>query len=314
MNPIDLLLLAYVGLYTAFRFRRGAISLSLELAGLLASIAVALLGYGMLSTWLDDFMPEALSRAASFVLLLILAETVLFTLIRILTQTIPTTLRGSPLNRWLGLAPAAANGIVLAAILLTIAYGLPLPQNVRDQLASSAIGRPLIDKTGATVEPIFGEALRGLMNTLTQEPPAGERIELGFTATKVKEDERAERRMWELLNQERASRGIAPVALETGPLREVARAHSRDMFARGYFAHENPDGKSPFDRMREGGVSFRTAGENLAYAPDVEIAHEGLMNSPPHKKNILDPDFRRVGIGAISAGWRGTMFTQNFTN
>jgi uncharacterized protein YkwD len=95
---------------------------------------------------------------------------------------------------------------------------------------------------------------------------------------------------------------------------EVARAYSKTMLQRGFFSHDTPEGQSPFDRMRVGGVDFVVAGENLALAPTVTLAHQGLMDSPGHRANILRPEFGRVGIGAAVADGRGRMFTQNFAN
>ena len=119
--------------------------------------------------------------------------------------------------------------------------------------------------------------------------------------------------MLELVNQERIANGLAP--LEADPeLTEVARRHSAHMLARGYFSHYTPEGKVPFERIREGGVGFRTAGENLAFAPTVKIAHTGLMNSPGHRANILRAAFGRVGIGILDGGRRGLMVTQKFRN
>jgi uncharacterized protein YkwD len=86
------------------------------------------------------------------------------------------------------------------------------------------------------------------------------------------------------------------------------------MFQQGYFAHVDPDGTTPFDRMKRGGVTFRAAGENLALAPTVDVAHEGLMNSPGHRANILNPSFHRIGIGVADGGMHGKMFTQNFAD
>ena len=86
------------------------------------------------------------------------------------------------------------------------------------------------------------------------------------------------------------------------------------MFARGYFAHATPEGRDPFERMREAKVSFLTAGENIALAPTLEIAHTGLMNSPGHRANILRPQFGRVGIGIVDGGIHGLMVTQDFRN
>jgi uncharacterized protein YkwD len=64
--------------------------------------------------------------------------------------------------------------------------------------------------------------------------------------------------------------------------------------------------------MREDGVRFRTAGENLALAPTLDIAHNGLMNSPGHRANILRPQFGRLGIGILDGGRAGLMVTQKF--
>jgi uncharacterized protein YkwD len=94
----------------------------------------------------------------------------------------------------------------------------------------------------------------------------------------------------------------------------VARKHSADMFARGYFSHINPNGEDPFDRMRKGGIRFLAAGENLALAQTLTIAHNGLMNSPGHRANILQPAFGRLGIGILNSGIHGLMITQNFRN
>jgi uncharacterized protein YkwD len=97
-------------------------------------------------------------------------------------------------------------------------------------------------------------------------------------------------------------------------LTEVARQHSTDMFRRGYFAHVTPENGTPFDRIREAKIRFLTAGENLALAPSMQIAHTGLMKSPGHRANILRPEFGRVGIGIMDGGIHGLMVTQNFRN
>src|SRR5687767_14689104 len=64
---------------------------------------------------------------------------------------------------------------------------------------------------------------------------------------------------------------------------------------RGYFAHVTPENRSPFDRIREADVRFLAAGENLALAPSVQLAHNGLLKSPEHRANILRSSFGRVG-------------------
>ena len=86
------------------------------------------------------------------------------------------------------------------------------------------------------------------------------------------------------------------------------------MFARSYFSHSTPEGRSPFDRLRAARLGFRAAGENLALSPNLKQAHQGLMNSPGHRANILNPAFGRLGVGIVDGGRRGLMVTQTFRN
>jgi uncharacterized protein YkwD len=94
-------------------------------------------------------------------------------------------------------------------------------------------------------------------------------------------------------------------------LLQATRAHSADMLARNFFAHDNPDGESPFDRMRKAGYSFQTAGENIAFhgttgSIDETLTslqlHEDLFVDEDfpdrgHRVSILNPDFKEVGVG-----------------
>ena len=91
-----------------------------------------------------------------------------------------------------------------------------------------------------------------------------------------------------------------------------AREHSAEMFSLRYFGHISPVSGSPFDRLEAAGIAYSRAGENLAYAQSVAVAHRGLMQSEGHRENILRPEFTRIGIGVISAGPYGRMFTQMF--
>ena len=77
------------------------------------------------------------------------------------------------------------------------------------------------------------------------------------------------------------------------------------MFANGYFSHYDQHNTSPFDRMKSVGISYTSAGENLALAPNVNLAMQGLMNSPGHRANILSTSFHKVGIGVVDGGIRG---------
>ena len=151
------------------------------------------------------------------------------------------------------------------------------------------------------------------MNSLTVHPSSSETINLHFTYDRPQVRPFLEEKMLELVNKERAKEGLSPLRADP-EIRKVAREHSRDMFQRGYFAHVNPDGKNPFDRMRAANIQFTAAGENLALAQTVEIAHTNLMNSPGHRANIMNPAFGRLGIGILDGGFYGLMISQEFRN
>src|SRR5206468_8869455 len=133
--------------------------------------------------------------------------------------------------------------------------------------------------------PVFEPALKQTLNRLiTIEPGSNERVELPFKVENARPVPGLETEMLDLVNQERTSRGLKPLAPDP-ELTVVGREHSGDMFTRGYFSHYTPEGKDPFERMTTAGVRFRIAGENLALAPTLQIAHTGLMNSPGHRAN-----------------------------
>lgn len=117
--------------------------------------------------------------------------------------------------------------------------------------------------------------------------------------------------MLSMINKERSASGLAPLKSDSA-LTRLARLKAKDMIDGGYFNHQSPTYGSPFDMMKSAGVSYKTAGENLAGASSVASAHKNLMNSPGHRANILNGAFNRVGIGIVSGGPYGKMFVQMF--
>jgi uncharacterized protein YkwD len=118
-----------------------------------------------------------------------------------------------------------------------------------------------------------------------------------YTASSESLKEGFEYQLFDLTNATRVNHNL-PVLTWDDHVRETARKHSLDMAENKYFSHTNLDGQSPFDRMLEDDILFSVAGENLAYGQFSSIfAHEGLMNSMGHRENILQPDFRNLGVG-----------------
>ncbi len=120
-----------------------------------------------------------------------------------------------------------------------------------------------------------------------------------------------EQRMVELVNQERAAAGLPALKVNL-ELVKVARLKAQDMVANNYFSHTSPTYGSPFAMMKQFGITYRTAGENLAGAPNMEMAHKNLMNSPGHRANILNTSFTQMGIGVAEGSPYGKIFVQMF--
>lgn len=120
--------------------------------------------------------------------------------------------------------------------------------------------------------------------------------------------------LFELTNSARIQRSL-PLLKWDDATRDTARKHSEDMAKNHYFSHTNLAGQSPFDRMTEDGISFFIAGENLAYGQYSSIfAHEGLMNSPGHRENIVKPEFGYLGIGTAFNEEEQPYYTAKFFN
>ncbi|MDD6308192.1 MAG: stalk domain-containing protein [Clostridia bacterium] len=127
-----------------------------------------------------------------------------------------------------------------------------------------------------------------------------------------KTEESDEKRVLTLVNQYRAEAGLAPLVWDD-TLAKVAASHSKDMANRNYFSHTTPEGLSPFDRMEKMGVTYRTAGENIAAGMRTpEDVMEQWMNSPGHYANIMNANYKRLGVGIAKGGSYGVYWTQNF--
>ncbi|MPM73269.1 hypothetical protein SDC9_120245 [bioreactor metagenome] len=114
-----------------------------------------------------------------------------------------------------------------------------------------------------------------------------------------------------LLNQDRAANGLPALTLNS-KLTSLADAYAADMIKRGYFSHYNPEGQSPFDRMNNAGISYKTAGENLAINTNVSAAEAAFMKSSGHRANILNSSYTDVGIGVVHSSDGSVYVVQEF--
>jgi len=318
-NLIDALLILIVLLSVIFGWQRGFILGLLDLLRWIGSLLAALYFYQPVSRLLARFVDwsEIWSQPLAFVLVVIVVGLLIQLLGNSLLKRVLPDIHRSRTNRILGALPGLASGLITAAIASALLFALPLSDNFQENLRESRAANELAvltDELEASLAPVFEPAIKQTLNRrIPTSPESTERVALPFQIENAPPRPELEAAMLELINRERAANNLEP--LEADPeMREVARLHSADMFARSYFSHNTPEGKTPFDRMRDRNVRYRTAGENLALAPTLQIAHTGLMNSPGHRANILQPRFGRVGIGILDGGRRGLMVTQNFRN
>jgi uncharacterized protein YkwD len=316
---VDILLVLAVALSVWNGWRRGFVLGLLDLLRWVGSLLAALRFYQPVARWLGprvDLWGDAWDMPVAFLLVAFAAGVVIQLAGAALLRQLSREAHESALNRALGLLPGLASGLILAGILSALLLAMPLPEGPRESARASRLANRLAvytEELETTLVPIFHDAIRQTLNRLMIRPESDERVELPYTVGDTRPRPELEAQMLELVNRERAAAGLPPLVFDQ-ELLPVARAHSADMFARGYFSHNTPEGRDPFDRIRASGVPFRTAGENLALAPTLPIAHNGLMNSPGHRANILRPEFGRVGIGIMDGGMRGLMVTQNFRN
>lgn len=317
-NPVDIFLVIVVLLSAINGWRRGFFLGVLDLLGWALALVAGLRFYQPLAKWLGPRVvvwSELWDRPIAFVCIAILAWVVVQLLGNLIIGQ-SKEVHEKPLNKFLGIIPGLANGVITAALIAALVLAIPLGESLRQRASESSLVNRLAvyaQRLEAALHPVFAEAVAETLNLLTVQPDSDERVTLPFKVENSRPRPDLEARMLELVNKERMAAGLKPLAADP-ELTEVARQHSTDMFVRGYFAHDTPEGRDPFDRMRAANVHFITAGENLALGPSLQVAHNGLMNSPGHRANILQQQFGRVGIGIMDGGIRGLMVTQNFRN
>lgn len=115
-----------------------------------------------------------------------------------------------------------------------------------------------------------------------------------------------------LVNAERSKQGLQPLTLSE-KLTNIAYTKAKDMADKGYFSHQSPTYGSPFDMLKQFGVSYSYAGENIAAGQKTaEEVMNSWMNSSGHKANILNKNYTQLGVGFYRGGEYGTEWVQMF--
>lgn len=315
---IDLVFVLYAAWGMRQGYKRGFIATALDAFGFVVALGASFALYGtgaeLLGAQFD--LPRALAKPVAFFGIWMFAGYAASLASFFIYRRIPKAHRMSAVNRAFGLAPGLIDAAFTCAVALALTVALPVPTEIKTAIHASPTGDALV-RAGtafdAAITGAFGDDVRETLSFVTVRRESNDRLDLRFKTEGYVPDSSLEERMRAMVNAERAKEGLPALAFNA-ELLKIARAHAGDMLRRGYFSHVSPEGTTPSGRAEAVGFRYQWFGENLAFAPGLEEAHRGLMDSPGHRANILSPNFGRVGIGILDAGPYGIMVVQNFAN
>ena len=317
-NPIDAAVLVLIGVAAWFGYRTGFVATTYSLASWILAAAAALALAGPATALVETLTgrPRPFAATIGFVVTIVAAEALLSAAGHLAIRPIVALVRRGPLapaDRILGTLPAAIRSLFIVAVAILAIEAFPVGSDMKAAVEASRTGR-FVNAQIVAFQPQIESFTRQLGGSPLLVTRIGEdqteRLDLP-DGIELAPDPVAERQLVDLVNEERRQRGIKSLVLDER-LVSVARAHSQEMFTLKYFSHESPVSGSPFDRLKSAGITYSRAGENLAYAQSVSVAHRALMESPGHRENILRSEFTRIGIGVINAPAYGRMITQLF--
>lgn len=133
----------------------------------------------------------------------------------------------------------------------------------------------------------------------------------GSTNTTTSQLTADEQEVFDLINAKRVANGLATLKIDD-ELQNVARIKAKDMVDNNYFSHNSPIYGSPFDMIKNFGIRYKTAGENIAGNSSNSGAVNAWMNSEGHRANILNSSFNYTGVGVVKSPKYGKVYVQMF--
>ncbi len=310
MNVYDLAALLFIAAFAVVGLRLGLLRTALHLAGFAFALFLALRVEGPLGGAVAVLLhtPPWATQLATFVVILIAVGVLVHIVSARIARLVPDTRR----LRLASLVGGATLGVLAALLPVWLATGLLLlvPSSAAP-LARAAHQSSTAKLMGAWT-PSWPQGVLAYVGKVAVGPQQDQLVyelqHLFSNGPRLMQEQEAQ--MLDLLNQTRRQFGLPPLRLDP-KLRLAARAHSADMATNNYFEHDSPRFGTPVQRMQVAGVRTGYYGENIAFALDAALAETAFMHSPGHRANILDPDYTRVGIGAVTDGLM-VMFTQDF--
>jgi uncharacterized protein YkwD/uncharacterized membrane protein required for colicin V production len=317
MNWVDAVIIAAVILSAYRGTLRGLLLSSLDLIILILSFTVAFGIYRPFGHLFEDMgLSHRSANTLGFLIVWLAVEWLGTFAAHRAYKRIPPEILKARWERLGGSLPSAAEGLLLIALVLTLVIVFPSGRLPKQPVLRSLLGRSLVEvayRSESLLAVRLGGSFDEAMTFYTTRPGDSETVDLNFQTEQVEADTAAEEQMLKLVNMERRKRHVPSLRMDER-LRIAATRHGIDMFRRGFFGHVNPQKVTPADRIKAVGIEVAETGENIALAPTVYIAHDGLMKSPTHRENVLSPGFSRVGIAAIDSRVFGTIFVQDFAS
>lgn len=318
MNYIDFIIIIFLVLFVLESLGKSFYQEFLDLIGFVISFILSLRYFYLPGKILETQfnIPVSFANVLGFIFIWFFIETIIFTIIHFILVKYTQVSKFDFKLKYFTSLIAVIKGFVFISLILILIGTFPIQPKVKKAVLDSKIGSFLLSKSQQLEGPlnkVFGGLSHDTISFLTIKPKSDETVDLGFTTIEYKPNNELELKMVELVNSERKKEGLKTLSFNE-ILRDVGREHSGDMFTKGYFSHYSKDGKTVADRVEEVGFKYLVVGENLAFAPDLNLAHAGLMNSLGHRANILSKDYNKIGIGIQDGGVYGLMVTQVFSD
>ena len=316
MNYFDLILLVIILLHAWIGFKSGFIRLFFLLIRWAGAFLLAFFLYLDVAPILSAnfIIKEQWQLSVSFFLVFLIGILLLSLGIYLINKVLRPAIHSTCINRFAGIIPGIAIGL-FSALLIVKVTAASLWQEAAAEAREGTIAHPLNKSADWAINKINNVFTVSAFQQISGAFEVGPGVNLSgeFKCNHFISRADLEQQLLQLVNKERSAIGLIKVVADDA-LQIAAHQHAEDMFTRGYFSHETPEGVDPFERMKRLHIRFKTAGENLAHSNALLSAHTGLMNSPGHRANILNAHFRRLGIAILDGGDKGLMIVQEFRN
>lgn len=302
---VDAIIIAFVGFFAFRGWRRGLLNALTGFCGFIAATIAAVMGFGLLAAPLRSFLSPGVANIAAAIVIFVAVSVGFGFVGRMLTKVVRITKWGR-LNDAGGAALSGVWALSWVTVVLLAISVIPAPSALADRIEKSSIASGIVREAPSFTLNLARTDMRDMLAFFARTDRG---VQIHAT-TDFRAEPQEEQLLLYLLNQERRSRRLPPLRYDAG-LARAARAHASDMYRRGYFGHDTPDGLSPGARLRRARIRFSLTGENIALAPTLRVGHRELMASKRHRDHILSERFTRVGVGVVY-GPQGLLIAQEF--